>query len=486
MQNPNDQRFAAGKPPAQHATRGAPAAARGVFVAAIVLLALCAATVLMLSLEHLGASAPASGPGPATAASGATTAAAGGPTSASAGTQPAPRGFTGRYPLGPELAPIRIVVFMDYQCQSCRLVELELKVILEKHPEISLSVKQCPRNIECNPYGDDRGHVYSCAAARAAEAAGLLGGKDGFWRMHYWLFDHSGRFTDDELLAAAKDFGYDVDEFARVWKSAETLRLVRADIEEGFELGLNATPMVFMNGVEFKGWASPGAITRVIVRLSQETLPLKTAESDHPLPAREAFVSEWRQQRVRELPPAQHDWALGPAGAKLKIVVWGDYQQPNTALADGIIRDFIAEHAGVQYTFRPYPLNRQCNPELKEEDEQQYPLACRAAQAAVAAGLLNGADGYWKVHAWLLKNQPQFSDEALRAAAWDLGLDPAVLLARMDDPDVSAAVLSEAQAGQQAGLQHSPLMFLNGKVVPRWLHGQEPVLRDMLDAAWGK
>jgi predicted DsbA family dithiol-disulfide isomerase len=393
--------------------------------------------------------------------------------------QPAEAGFTGRYRQGPELAPIRMVLFIDYVCNGCHFLELELRRIIEQHPEISVSVKQWPSETACNPYGIEGKHANACAAARAAEAAGLLGGNDIFWKMHYWLFEHSGRFTREELRAGVAELGLDPDEFERVWQSDATLELVRHDIEEGFALGVRSTPAVYINGLEFKGWSAPLALTRVVDKLSEAHLPLKTAAADHPLSAVEAYIADWRSSRAREL-PAQGGWMLGAPDARLKIVAWGDYQQPNTALADGIIREFVAAHPEAQYVFRAYPLSPQCNPAAKEEE---YALACRAALAAYAAGRLGGVEAYWKMHTWLMANASPFNEEALFQAAAGLGLDPEALRSALDDSGTLAAVQADAALGQEAGLQHVPLMFINGRVVPRWLHFDQPMLRPMLDAA---
>ena len=161
---------------------------------------------------------------------------------------------------------------MDYYCKGCHLVELELQAAFEKHPEISISVKQWPGDPECNSYGGERKHIGACAAARAAEAAGLLHGNDGFWQMHFWLFDHNGRFTAEELRTAVEKFGYDPAEFEQVMKSDRVRQLIQADIDEGFALGLRSTPMVFVNGLEFKGWAAPLTLTRLIEQIAKTNL----------------------------------------------------------------------------------------------------------------------------------------------------------------------------------------------------------------------
>jgi len=389
------------------------------------------------------------------------------------------RGFIGRYRLGPLPAAIRIVIFMDYQCKGCHLLELELRALLEKHPEVSFSVKHWPADADCNPHAGDRSHVRACLAARAAEAAGLLRGSDGFWQMHNWLFDQNGRFTTDELHAALTKFGYDIAEFERLMTGDETRILVQADIDEGFALGLRSTPLVFVNGHEFKGWSAPLALTKVIDQVSQANLPPKYPTDDHPLPAREAYIADWQSMSVRELPTTGR-WPRGPTDARVQIVVWGDYQQPNTALADSIIRGYLNDRADAQYTFHAYPLDPACNSAAKSAD---YPQACLAAKAAAAAAHLGDVAGYWKLHDWLMQNQAIFSADTLRAALPPLGFDVDAFFAEMESPAVAAAITADVEAAQTLGLQNSPLMYINGKVVPRWIHGDQPMLRPILEAA---
>ena len=398
---------------------------------------------------------------------------------------PSVAGFTGRYRLGPERAVLRFVLFMDYQCSACQGTDIELKKLLAEHDDLSLSVKQWPGDPACNPYTPNR-HTGACLAARAAEAAGILGGNDAFWKLHFWLFDHSGHFTDDELRKAVGDFGFDADEFERVMQSEETARRVYADVEEGFELALSTTPMIFVNGVEFTGWAAGNALTRLVSKVLSANVPAATAENDHPPPATDAFIRDWFTERPFRLLLTNRSWTLGPDTARVRVVVWGDYQQPNTALAERIIREFAAGRDDVQYTFHAYPLSRACNPSA-EEDEN--PLACRAAVAAEVAGELGGATGFWKVHDWLMHNPQRLDDDDLCAAVAQMGFDSHVFMLLLDDPGVSAAVANEALLGaetaQRAGLQKTPRIFINNKPVRRWLHGQEPLLRTLLDAAAG-
>ncbi|HEY3245498.1 MAG TPA: thioredoxin domain-containing protein, partial [Phycisphaerae bacterium] len=107
-----------------------------------------------------------------------------------------PRGFTGRYRLGAEAAPIRLVMFADYQCKFCRQVELDIRQIMDQRSDVSFSVKHFPLCPDCNrTITEANAHPLACLAARAAETAGILRGNRAFWQMHFWLVEHGEDLT---------------------------------------------------------------------------------------------------------------------------------------------------------------------------------------------------------------------------------------------------------------------------------------------------
>ncbi|MEW6197040.1 MAG: thioredoxin domain-containing protein [Planctomycetota bacterium] len=403
---------------------------------------------------------------------------------------PAEKPFTGRYRRGPERAPIRIVMFTDFQCRDCRRIEQEVQQILSQRSDVSLSIKHFPFNDECNPYVSGKDHPNACWAARAAEAAGLLWGSEGFWKMHDWLFEVQGVFsTSQEVEQAIRGFGYNPAGFFDVMQSPETLARVQTDVQEGNELGLFFTPMIFINGVELKGWYAKDALPRTVAELAARNLPPGTPEDDRPPAALEKYVADWRDERVHKLPPDEHPWWLGPPEARVRIVVWGDYQEPLTTEADGIIRAFAAGRNDVTYSFRHYPFNTDCNPHVSTK---RFPHACRAAQAAEAAGQLGGPTAHAAMHAWLMDNAPQFSEDAVVAAAVEMGLDAAAFRAALDAPGVAARIAEDVRAakmlpslryGAPPGLHAIPAIFINGKYVPRWRPDRRQVLDVILRAA---
>lgn len=405
-------------------------------------------------------------------------------------TAPTATPFTGRYRRGPERAPIRLVIITDFQCPDCRRIEQQVRQILAERDDVSLSIKHHPFNQECNPTVVGRKHPNACWAARAAEAAGILWGDEGFWKMHDWLFERQGAFsTSQEVEEAIRGFGYDPAGFFDVMQSPETLARVRADVQEADDLGLFFTPMIFINGVELKGWYARDAVRRTVEELAAKNLPARTAADDRPPPALEKYIADWRDERVRELPPDEHPGWFGSPEARVRIVMWGDYQEPLTIEADGIIRAFAADRSDVAYSFRHYPLNTDCNPHFSEK---RFPHTCRASQAVEAAGRLGGPAARAAMHVWLMENAAGFSDEAVVAAAAEMGLEPTAFQAALDSPEVQKAIAEDVRAahtfpilryGAGPGLPGVPTIFINDKLVPRWRSAGRQVLDIILHAA---
>ena len=172
----------------------------------------------------------------------------------------------GRWWRGPQNAAIRLVIFSDYQCPDCRKTELQLHGALAGRCDVAVSYKHFPLARECNPRVKSPGdHRHACRAARAAEAAGMLGGSEGFLRLHAWLFKRKAEFTDEQLAAVLPGMGFsDVDGFLKVMDGPDAAERVKRDVAEGTALGVSATPAVFVNGVRLEGATADRAILRLL------------------------------------------------------------------------------------------------------------------------------------------------------------------------------------------------------------------------------
>ncbi|MEQ1891671.1 MAG: thioredoxin domain-containing protein, partial [Planctomycetota bacterium] len=195
---------------------------------------------------------------------------------AAAAAQDGPRGFTGRHRIGPERAPLRLVLFVDYRCADCRRIDAEALALVRAHPGLSLSIKHFPLDDDCNRRARTLGrdpHPGACFAARAAEAAALAGGEQAFWRVHAWLFAREQELTSAALERELANLGLAPGSFLEQLHGVEAGARVTADVEEGLALGLEGTPAVFLNGVELREWRVPGALTRAVEALAAAAPP---------------------------------------------------------------------------------------------------------------------------------------------------------------------------------------------------------------------
>jgi protein-disulfide isomerase/uncharacterized membrane protein len=400
---------------------------------------------------------------------------------------PAPGVFTGRYRFGPEKAPVRVVMYTDYQCPDCKLMEQQVEQILAAHPnEVSVSIKHFPFCTECNAQiAEANFHPNACWAARAAESAGILFGTEGFHKMHNWLFSKGGVFLNaEEITGAVRQAGFDPDQsrFLEMMTSDEPLKRIRTDIDEAVMYGLKNTPFVFVNGVELKGWKSPNSLVDAVNTLLAAHLEAMGPEVDHPVKARDSYVDEWRHNPAMAWPDRAKPWTQVPLrpAPKVRVTMWGDLMEPNCAEADKIIRNTVMGDPEVAYEFRYVPFDQECNKALPR---QIIANGCKAAKAAEAAGQLGGTEAYWQMHAWITEHQKEFSDETVKAEAVKIGLKPDDFVAKMNSPEVEKIIQSDIELSSRVGVQEIPRIHVNGRWVPRWKLPGGFVLERIIDEA---
>jgi predicted DsbA family dithiol-disulfide isomerase len=140
---------------------------------------------------------------------------------------------------GPDTAPVTIVEFADFECPFCQHIAPELDGLWEKRKAVVRFVfKFMPLSI----------HPHSELAARAAIAAQKQG---KFWEMHRQLFASGTRLDQSDLEGYAKAIGLEMDRFRADMQSPATKAHLDADRKAADDLGVKATPTLFINGREY-------------------------------------------------------------------------------------------------------------------------------------------------------------------------------------------------------------------------------------------
>jgi protein-disulfide isomerase len=108
------------------------------------------------------------------------------------------------------------------------------------------------------PY-QGRESVNAAVAARAAQAQGR------FWEYHGLLYENQASgFSDENLLAYAREAGLDTKRFEEDFESARYAGAVQSDFEEGQSIGVNGTPTFVINDQVLVGLQPLGVFENVI------------------------------------------------------------------------------------------------------------------------------------------------------------------------------------------------------------------------------
>jgi protein-disulfide isomerase len=324
---------------------------------------------------------------------------------------------------------VTIVEYTDYQCPFCQRHSSETLTLLAANQiatgEVYYILKDLPL---------DSIHPNARAAAAAARCAGQ---QDAYWEMHDALFENQERLSDlprETFLDLAVTLNLDLEAFKTCLDSEEVMAAVQADIDEAAALGADSTPYFFIDGLPI-----PGA---------------------QPYELFEFAIAEAKEGRLADAyvpsePDIESGNAIGDPDAPVTIVEFTDYQCPFCSRyfdqSFTQIKEKYIDSGQVYYVFKDFPLIN------------IHPQAVKAAEAARCAA---EQDAYLPMHDQLFLEQAAWSGNPEAAAlfkqyAQDLGLETDAFNECLDSGRTEAAVLSDLEDGQSAGVGGTPSFFIN-------------------------
>jgi protein-disulfide isomerase len=138
--------------------------------------------------------------------------------------------------IGPVSAPIRIVIFTDFECPYCLEAEQTLAHIREQYGDrVAVSYLNYPLP----------NHAHARPAAIAAMCAAAQG---GFAAYHHLLFSHQQDLPHADYAAWATEAGLNRAAFEACQASGAPEQRVEQDIREGIAAGVGGTPTFLVNG----------------------------------------------------------------------------------------------------------------------------------------------------------------------------------------------------------------------------------------------
>lgn len=144
------------------------------------------------------------------------------------------------------------------------------------------------------------------------------------------------------------------------------------------------------------------------------------------------------------------DPAIGPAGAPVELVIFGDFQNPTYsryALTLPRVRDLFGSR--VRIVFKHFPAND--------------PVSIAAAEAAACA---NAQGKFWPFHDTLLGRAGALDTARFRNVATEVGLDRAKFDACLDNHQMRDRIGAALEETRRYDLAGSPSLLVNGQLAP--------------------
>ena len=192
-------------------------------------------------------------------------------------------------------------------------------------------------------------------------------------------------------------------------------------------------------------------------------IELKNGQAGQEKEAASDFLSQWSQLPVQEVSIGPEDSTSGNPEAKVKIVVFSDFQCPfckKTAFSlHTLLPSFKNE---IWVAFKNFPLDPTCNSLVQHK---MHPYACSLARLSVCA---NKKGKFWEYHDQVFMH----IDEGDLEGGWDVirkKLASVFTGAEIDEclrsPESLSPVQKDIDLGIQLGIQGTPAVFINGRLV---------------------
>ncbi len=161
---------------------------------------------------------------------------------------PAPRPNANGTAMGDPNAPVRLDLYVDFQCPACKnFAETTERQVVENY----VAAGKVYYVFHQYPFLDQRSVTKE--SQQAANASMCASEQQRFWDYHdiliaNWNGENQGAFSDQRLLAFAESLGLDMPAFEKCFKENRYKDEIEADKNAGLQAGVSGTPTVFVNG----------------------------------------------------------------------------------------------------------------------------------------------------------------------------------------------------------------------------------------------
>ena len=154
---------------------------------------------------------------------------------------------------GAPKAKVTLVVYSDFECAACKQLNPIIDVALMTFPnDVRFVWKDMP---------NDSAHPNATSASVAAHCAARQG---KFWEYASALFDRQTYLSETQFTQIGTELGLNETTFSKCLSSKDTLPIVQKNLQEALNLGILATPTLFINSTSIVGVPSANDLTKAI------------------------------------------------------------------------------------------------------------------------------------------------------------------------------------------------------------------------------
>jgi protein-disulfide isomerase len=354
-------------------------------------------------------------------------------------------------------AMVTVVEFGDFQCPFCTRAEPTIDTLRERYGnDLRLVWKNVPLP----------NHPNAMTAAEAAMEVYAQRGADAFFRFHDLLFAHQDSLGRDELLQYAQALGVDTARFTQALDAHTHLPEIERDMALATQLGVDGTPVFYVNGTLIAGARPLSTFVSVIEAVVARARTIASRDQVYatmvldPVPAPpEPPRARARRRRpepdltVRHRVPIEGAPSAGRDTALVTIVEFSDFECPYCAAAEPTIASLRQRYGHeLRIVWRDLPSGR-------------HPNAHLAAEAAREAFAQRGSTAFFRFHDALFAHQTDpggLERVALQEYAREGGLDLVRFRNALDGHVHNPSIEQDRALGDALGIDGTPTFFVNG------------------------
>jgi protein-disulfide isomerase len=144
--------------------------------------------------------------------------------------------------IGPKNAKVTLIEYADFECPSCRQLDLILRDLLKAQPDVRLIFKNFPLT-DIHPWAMTAAEAGQCAYQQNPAA---------FWKLHDAIFDAQDLISPsnvwDKMIDLATQQGLNISTYKTCIADQNTANKVEKTQAEGKTLNITGTPTTFVNG----------------------------------------------------------------------------------------------------------------------------------------------------------------------------------------------------------------------------------------------